>query len=157
MFYKGWFDQNIIRIQDLRQEDGKFLSFKKLKTPFTLYFGLINAISTSWRLVSQNTPRRCPESEKKEEIISTKYVYNLLLKKVFVLPTAETKILKHGFTPETVQNVYELPFQIKSDIKITIFQYKIIHNILETKMSLFRAKMSKRSMYVLNAWLKRTP
>ena len=54
--YKGWFDQNIIRIQDLRQEDGKFLSFKdfcykfKLKTPCTLYFDLINAISTSWRL-----------------------------------------------------------------------------------------------------------
>ena len=43
-FYKGWFDQNITRIQDLCQQDGKFLSFKsfcykcKLKTPFTLYF-----------------------------------------------------------------------------------------------------------------------
>jgi len=68
----------------------------QLKTPFTLFFGLINAISTSWRLVSQNTLSRCPESEKKEEIISTKYVYNLLLKKIFVPPTAETKISKHG-------------------------------------------------------------
>jgi len=49
------------------------------------------------------------------------YVYNLLLKKFFVAPTAENKILKHGFTPETVQKVYELPFQIKCDIKITMF------------------------------------
>ena len=70
------------------------------------------------------------------------WLYNLLLKKFFVPPIAETKILKRGFTPETIQKVYELPLQIKCDIKITMFQYKIIHNILATKMSLFRAKMS---------------
>ena len=69
-------------------------------------------------------------------------LYNLLLKNSFVPPTAEAKILRHGFTPETVQNVYELPFQIKHDIKITMFQYKIIHHILATKMSLFRANFS---------------
>ena len=92
VFYKGWFDQNITRIQDLYQEDGKFLSFKsfcgkfKLKTPFTLYFGLINAISTSLRLLSESIPSQCPESEEKEKIFSTKYVYNLLLKKTFVPP-----------------------------------------------------------------------
>ena len=148
VFYKGWFDQNITRIQDLYQEDGKFLSFKsfcdkfKLKMPFTLYFGLINAISTSLRLLSESIPSQCPESEEKEKIFSTKYVYNLLLKKTFVPPTAESKILKHGFTPETVQKVYELPFLIKCDIKITMFQYKIIHNILATKISLYRAKIS---------------
>jgi len=28
VFYKSWFDQNIMQIQDLLQEDGKFLSFK---------------------------------------------------------------------------------------------------------------------------------
>jgi len=67
---------------------------------------------------------------------------NLLLKKAFVPPTAESKILKHGFTPETVQKVYKLPFLIKCDIKKTMFQYKIIYNILTTKMSLYRAKMS---------------
>ena len=69
-------------------------------------------------------------------------MYNLLVKKFFVPPTAETKILRHGLTPETVQKVYELPFQIKHGIKITMFQCKIIHNILATKLSLFRAKNS---------------
>ena len=68
--------------------------------------------------------------KKKKETISTKYVYNLQLKNSFVPPTAEAKILRHGFTPKTVQKVYELPFQIKHDIKITMFQYKIILNIL---------------------------
>ena len=82
VFYKSWFDQNVIQIQDLLQEDGKFLSFKnfcnqfKFKTPFTLYFGLINSILSSWRLASENPPSLCPENEEKEKIISTKYVYN---------------------------------------------------------------------------------
>ena len=65
---------------------------------------------------------------KKKKTISTKNVYNLLLKKIFKPPTTETKILKHGFSPKNVQNMYELPsFQIKRDIKIAVFQYKIIH------------------------------
>ena len=138
VFYKSWSGQNIIRIQDLLQEDGKLLSFKnfcyqfKFKTPFTLYFGLINSISTYWRLISENPSSRFLESEEKEETISTKYVNKLLLKKFLVPPTAEAKILRHGFTPETVQKVYELPFQVKPGIKITKFQYKIIHNILAT-------------------------
>ena len=44
--------------------------------------------------------------------------------------------------PTPLNRVYELPFQIKNDIKISMFQYKIIHNILPTKVSLFKAKIS---------------
>ena len=158
IFYKSWFDQNVIRVQDLLQEDGKFLSFKnvcyqfKFKTPFTLYFDLTNSISTSWRLVSENPPSPCPESVEKEETISTKHVYNLLLKKFFVPPTAEVKILRHGFTPETVQKVYELPFQIKHDIKITMFQMNIKLYITSLQLKcLFLEPRSLTTMYVLNA------
>ena len=32
-------------------------------------------------------------------------------------------------------------FKIENDMKITMFQYKIIHNILATNVSLFRAKI----------------
>ena len=64
-----------------------------------------------------------------------------MLKKVFKSPTAESKVIRYGFTQDNIHKVYELPFQIKSDIKITMFQYKIIHNILPTKVSLFKAKV----------------
>ena len=63
-------------------------------------------------------------------------------KNVFLPPTAESKILRHGFTRENINRVYEFPFRIQNDIKISMFQYKIIHNILPTKVSLFRAKIS---------------
>ena len=69
-------------------------------------------------------------------------MYKILLKDISVPPTAENKILRHGFSHETIHKVYELPsFQIKNDIKITMFQYNVIHNILATKVSLFRAKI----------------
>jgi len=42
---------------------------------------------------------------------------------------------------ERNNRIYELPFKIKNDIKITIFQHKIIHNILATNVSPFRAKI----------------
>ena len=34
VFYKSWFDQNVIQIQDLLEEDGKFLSFKNFCNQF---------------------------------------------------------------------------------------------------------------------------
>ena len=60
--------------------------------------------------------------------MSTKSVYSNMLKKAFLRPTAESKIIRYGFT-HSIYRVYELPFQIKSDIKTTMFQYNIIHNI----------------------------
>ena len=65
-----------------------------------------------------------------------------MLKKVFLPPTAESKILRYGVNRAILNKVYQLPFQIKNDIKISMFQYKLIHNILPTKVSLFKAKIS---------------
>ena len=75
LFYKSWFEKNIIRVSDLLQKDGKLLSFKnfcnknKLKIPFTLYFGLINTpcITASWKFAAKKPPPRFSESEETEE------------------------------------------------------------------------------------------
>ena len=139
LFCKSWFYKNIIRVGDLLQTNGKFLAFEnfcnkfKLKNPFTFYFGLINAIPVSYKSVIKKSPLQFAESEKTKEIISTKNVYSILLKEIFVPPIAENRILRYGFSHETIHKVYELPFQIKNDIAIRMFQYKIIHNILATK------------------------
>ena len=71
-----------------------------------------------------------------------------MLEKFFVPPTAENKILKHDFTQQAIQKVYGLPFQIKCDIEIIMFQDKILAN----KMSLLEPKLLT-TMYVLNASL----
>ena len=137
-----------MRIEGLLHNDGKFLSFNQfsekfhLETPFTFYFGIINAIPTNWKLGIKRTPRQTSENESNINTISTKNVYSVMLKNAFLPPTAESKILRHGFTREIINRVYELPFQIKNDIKTSLFQYKIIHNILLTKVSVLKAKIS---------------
>ena len=64
-----------------------------------------------------------------------------MLKKVFLTPTADSKSIRYGFTQANIHRVHELPFKIKRGIKATMFQYKIIHNVLPTKFSLFKAKI----------------
>ena len=65
--------------------------------------------------------------------LKTRSVYCSLLNAVFVPPTAEMKILRHGFTESTIQNVYLMPFKVTNEVKIIMFQYKVIHNVLPTR------------------------
>ena len=43
--------------------------------------------------------------------------------------------------------MYKLPFQIRNDIKLTMFQYKVVENILATEASLFRAKICDYNVF----------
>ena len=72
----------------------------------------------------------------------TSSIYSSLLYTVFVPPTAETKILRHGFTEITIKNVYLMPFKVTNEVKI-MFQYKVIHNVLPTRATLYRDGISE--------------
>ena len=69
--------------------------------------------------------------------------YAAILDHFFQAPTAETRILRYGFSKECLTNVYLLPFSITREVNLQMFHYKIIHNILPTRCSLFRAKLSE--------------
>ena len=72
--------------------------------------------------------------KKIEEIMN---LYNLF--DIWRKPTNENKILDYGFTKENIHDVYLLPFSVTKETKLIAFQYKIIHNILPCRSSLFRA------------------
>ena len=55
-------------------------------------------------------------------------------------PTAEKKLMEMGFSKEECQKIYSLPFVATKEIKLSMFQYKIIHNILYTKAVLHKMK-----------------
>ena len=75
--------------------------------------------------------------------MSTKSIYSAILTSLFKPPTSQSKILRHGFTENNAQKVYLLPFKITKEFKIIMFQFKIIHNILPTQMSLYRDGISE--------------
>ena len=61
-----------------------------------------------------------------------------MLKHAFLPQPPRPELNRYGFTQEHIHSVHNLLFQIQSDIKITMCQYKIIDNILPTKVSLFK-------------------
>ena len=117
-----------------------------MQCPFTIYYGLINAIPNTWISALRNTAasanRLTPGAPTPTQHFSTKSAYSKLLEKRYLPPTAEPRILNHSFTKEDIHNVYLLPFRILKEAKLIMFQLKIIHGSLPTQASLFRAGLS---------------
>ena len=149
IFFRNWVNKGIVYIDDLLDEDSNFLSLIGLKDkfqinpPFTVYYGLLKAIPKEWKTALHNAPHT---GNSTQITLSTKSSYLKLLSKRYLAPTAEQKIINHGFTKENVCNVYLLPFQIFKEAKLIMFQYKIIHNILPTQASLFRSNLAENDV-----------
>ena len=144
IFINEWYKKGIIYIQDLLNADFNFLSltgFKenfRVQYPFTIYYGVINAIRKTWKLSLRNTVpppppppapanRLTPGAPTPTQHPSTKSAYSKLLEKRYLPPTADS-----------IQNVHLLVFRVSKEAKLIMFQLKVIHGILLTQASLFR-------------------
>ena len=162
IFYKPLFQAHITRIKDLLKDDNTFLSLDEIqlkvntKIPFTLYHGLIAAIPAEWKqkLKQNNLHETTPPQV--EDPPSTKVAYAALLNNNINPPSAENRILNFGFTKENIHKVYSLPFLITKDSQLVAFQYKIIHHILPTRTSLFRAGIAENDICTLCETEKQT-
>ena len=153
VFYRNWFSKNIIHLHHLLNDHGKFYAFDEFKTkynldaPFTAFYGLIEAIPSAWK----SKLKRCGQinniKHTDNQVLSTRSIYSTMLKSTCVQPTSQSKILRHNFTENNVHKVYQLPFTITKEVKIIMFQYKIIHNILPTQMSLHRDGISDSDLF----------
>ena len=75
--------------------------------------------------------------------ISSKVLKNILTKKIFEKPTSVGKLQKAGFSEDEILHIYELPFKLILDVRMSVFQFKINHNILYTNRTLFRDKITE--------------
>ena len=55
-------------------------------------------------------------------------------------PTCEKRLLNFGYQKDDLRKLYLLPFEVTKEVKLSMFQYKIIYNILCTKRLLFKMK-----------------
>ena len=75
---KSWIEKNILRVEDLLDNNGNFLFFNLSsekfhpKTPFTIYFGLINSVPAPWKLAIKRTPPHVAKNDNNTKKISTK-------------------------------------------------------------------------------------
>ena len=49
-----------------------------------------------------------------------------------------------NFDKESIQLTYSIPFKVTKDIRLAIFQFKIIHHILPTNATLFRDSLVQK-------------
>ena len=110
--YKAWLKKGIIHIKDLINGYSNFLSLTDLKAkinlevPFTVYYGLFNAIPARWKENIQNTDVAPSEVVPSLLLPSTKIAYSTILGKSYSVPTDKSKILNYGFTTDNIQKVY---------------------------------------------------
>ena len=114
----------------------------------------IAAIPTEWKnILNQNNSHL---NTPLEDLPSTRVAYSTLPTNNVSPPTSENRILNYGFSKQSIHKVYTLPFLITNDSKLIAFQYKIIHHILPTKSSLFRAGITESDICSLCATEKQT-
>ena len=80
------------------------------------------------------------------EKLTCKTIYNTLLNhQHFPPPTAEKRLIEYiGFNFQERQKIYSLPFCVTKEVKLSVFQYKIVHNILYTNKILHKIKKKQQ-------------
>ena len=63
-------------------------------------------------------------------------------------PTAEKRLLEYGLNFQEGQKIYALPVRVPNEVKLSVFQYKIVHNILCTNKILYKMKRSSNLIVV---------
>ena len=76
--------------------------------------------------------------------LSCKSASRFLISQKFEPPTAERRMLQANLDEQTINTIYSIPFK---DIRLAIFQLKIVHHILATNATLFRDKIIQHDKY----------
>ena len=137
VFYRSWYEAGVKYIKDLITEDGNLmtlafqhaLAFQHtfgMKTHFLQYLGLLNAIPTSWKKklksnYKENEAYDCENKIIDLQNISSKMLRNTLTKKPFEKPTSVAKLEKASFTVDEISHIYELPFKLTLDVRLSVF------------------------------------
>lgn len=151
IFLSTWFDKGISTLEHLLDPNLNFLTFEEFKlryqlqTNFLTYYGVINAIPKECkRSIRQTDPPQEPleNSFHNLKTLTTKAIHKSFVNAIFEEPTAKQRLIGNGLASDQVKNYFNLAFSITKETKLTMFQYKILHNIVFTKSKLFKAKLT---------------
>ena len=162
IFYKQWFDKNILFLKDLFDEQGKLMDFYnfclkyQIHVNFVEYFGVRAAVETFIKRTGIDT-----ETENKpltniyipfhlKEILKSKKgskdMYNIFNNKEVVIKSKE----KWNQVFENInlnwKIIYSLPAKCCSNTKLHWFQYRITHRILATNDFLLKIKVRENNL-----------
>ena len=149
VYYRKWYQVGIQNLADIVNDEGTgFMSFNtflekfKIKCNFLQYLSLLSAIPIHWKKsLKRDEHHRVPtDPHAAIDKLTCKTVYNTLVNRQQCPPTADKRLIECGFDAQTRQGVYSLPFCVTKEVKLSVFQYKVIHNILYTNNILYKMK-----------------
>ena len=110
-----------------------------MKSNFLQYYGLLSVISSQWKKHLKQEQQAATVNLPEIDMLTCKTIYKSLIDcQNIPTPTAEKRVIECGFDIHERHKIYSLPFLVTKEIKLSIFQYKIIHNILYTGKQYFR-------------------
>ena len=155
--------KEIMLANDLLSTNGGFATLEELVSrSFTitesfLIMGLIDALPSLWRKELKKLKRRQQDEMNHRKIaglyikdkftttekLKQKHVYTELVSNKTSKPTAQKRFSEiypnHEFD---WKSIYLLPWKVSTEVKIKVFQYKILNRILYTNKALFKMKLS---------------
>ena len=116
-----------------------------LKGIFLQYYGLLSAIPSGWKTILKQEDhhhvKQPPNTSLEIGKLSCKTIYSELTNcQNFPPATAEKRLIESGFDTQERKKIYSLPFNVRKEVKLSVFQYKIVHNILYTNKILSKMK-----------------
>ena len=120
-----------------------FMQKYNVKSNFLQYYSLLSAIPQEWKtmLKQECLPPSTEYVPLAIEKLTCKTIYNTLLNhQHFPPPTAEKRLIERGFSFQERQKIYSLPFSVTNEVKLSMFQYKIVHNNLYTNKILYQMR-----------------
>lgn len=138
-------------------QDGNALDYNSFcmkydlnRFPFTLYFGILSAIPSSWKKSINCVHIQNENEQRLTKAISlpkiTKYVYNYLVKEKSQVPKAIFKWQDIDYKVYDWNQIFMLPYIAVRDTKLHYFQFRFLQRILGVNNFLYRIKIKESSL-----------
>ena len=126
-FIKKWHEKGISYVEDLLNKKNEFFSHESfqqkfnIQTPYTTYFGVINAFLKRWKKLLREPVNTCdsvvtiPKWMEDTTRLTNKFLYSEIIKTKFVPPTSQRMLLEVGVLESEFKMIYTLPYKVTTE------------------------------------------
>ena len=149
-FYKSWHKAAINKVKHLLQQNsGKFLTYEefinryKVKSSFTLYYGLLSSIKSKWKITTIQRQRQTGNQNWFDNVenISNAALHRIIVENKFQPPINEKNIFSYGVNDSDIHKIYKWSFLTTKNPKLIMLRFKINRNIIYTKDKLKKVSL----------------
>ena len=149
--FRSWFEKGVSTLDSLLDSNLDFLRYEELRTQYQLrtkfltYLGVINAIPKHYkRAINQAKVQQeqLTQQHLNLQTPTTKAIHKVVVNNLFEEPTAKQHLVANGLKEVQLRIYFNLAFSITKETRLTMFQYKILRNIVFTKSKLLKVGLA---------------